>query len=108
MKLTWTRTQSGVVLAHGTCNLRASSAFLKSLAVSMSSCAPCPTGDSGFRMPSVFIAMPWAIQESEQMAAAQVWDKYCFHNHYVQELEKGNAAITDHFVSYFRPRLRSF
>jgi len=41
------------------------------------------------------------------MASTQIQDTYCFHALYVQELEKGNAATTDHFVSYFRPRLRS-
>jgi RNA polymerase sigma factor (sigma-70 family) len=46
--------------------------------------------------------------EQTSMATAQVGDRYCFHTHYVQELEKGNAAIMDHFISYFRPRLRSF
>jgi RNA polymerase sigma factor (sigma-70 family) len=42
------------------------------------------------------------------MATTQVWDTYCFHPLYVQELEKGDAATTNHFVSYFRPRLQSF
>ena len=41
------------------------------------------------------------------MATTQIQDAYCFHALYVQELEKGNVATTDHFVSYFRPRLRS-
>ncbi|HEY2114830.1 MAG TPA: sigma-70 family RNA polymerase sigma factor [Candidatus Angelobacter sp.] len=40
--------------------------------------------------------------------ATQIPDTYFFHALYVQELEKGNTATTDHFVSYFRPRLRSF
>jgi len=42
-----------------------------------------------------------------QISTPQVPDTNCFHNIYIQELEKGNADVTSHFVSYFRPRLRS-
>jgi RNA polymerase sigma-70 factor (ECF subfamily) len=40
--------------------------------------------------------------------ATQIQDMYCFHALYVQELEKGNTDTTNHFLSYFRPRLKSF
>lgn len=43
-----------------------------------------------------------------QIAATQIKDMYCFHALYVQELEKGNTDTTNHFLSYFRPRLKSF
>jgi RNA polymerase sigma-70 factor, ECF subfamily len=42
------------------------------------------------------------------MTTTQIQDRYCFHPLYIQELEKGDTATTNHFVSYFRPRLRSF
>ena len=42
-----------------------------------------------------------------QVSAPQVPETNCFHNIYIQELKKGNADVTSHFVSYFRPRLRS-
>jgi RNA polymerase sigma factor (sigma-70 family) len=39
--------------------------------------------------------------------ATQTRDTYSFHTRYVQELEKGNPAVANHFVAYFRPRLQS-
>jgi len=42
-----------------------------------------------------------------QISTPQAPDTNCFHNIYIRELEKGNADVTSHFVSYFRPRLRS-
>jgi RNA polymerase sigma-70 factor (ECF subfamily) len=42
------------------------------------------------------------------MAATKFQDMYCFHALYVQELEEGNTATTNHFLSYFRPRLKAF
>src|SRR5690242_11503399 len=42
------------------------------------------------------------------MAATQIQDVYCFQALYVQELEEGNTDTTNHFLAYFRPRLKSF
>src|SRR5262245_18637945 len=38
----------------------------------------------------------------------QIPDAYCFQPLDIEELKTGNAAATDHFVSYFRPRLCAF